>query len=320
MVRPPLPPPLVSVLPAFGDRIPFNLLSRQSIFQRVMSSATDTKTEPTAQRRSKRKIAAIQTPTQTQSAESQSEPESAQSVAVDQKTDSKRAKSKSKSKSPAKTKTPPKPKKKSSAAAAASDSDSDDAEEKKPKKKSVTVRKESKESADAKANPLFPESAAEMHAWLRDNHKTCKEKWFVTCSRKWPHAKTQPHRLLKLIDIVLCWGWIDSRTKRVDDTRYMMRMTPRRNTENWSAVNRAKVLALIATGEMTESGRAVFSEDMLADPQFNLKGSSGGSGGDSGGGGGGADDHSGGGGEPAVKKPNSQSQIEITQTEIQQSN
>jgi uncharacterized protein YdeI (YjbR/CyaY-like superfamily) len=61
------------------------------------------------------------------------------------------------------------------------------------------------------------------------------------------------------VDEALCFGWIDGVRRRVDDTAYTIRFTPRRPTSIWSAINIAKIHALEADGRMTEAGRQAFA-------------------------------------------------------------
>ena len=58
------------------------------------------------------------------------------------------------------------------------------------------------------------------------------------------------------VDVGLCWGWISGHRKAVDGTYFLQRYTPRRRSSNWSAVNVAKVEALIAAGRMQPPGQA----------------------------------------------------------------
>jgi uncharacterized protein YdeI (YjbR/CyaY-like superfamily) len=51
-----------------------------------------------------------------------------------------------------------------------------------------------------------------------------------------------------------CWGWISGHRKALDETHFLQRYTPRRPRSNWSAVNVAKVEALIAAGRMQPPG------------------------------------------------------------------
>ncbi len=56
------------------------------------------------------------------------------------------------------------------------------------------------------------------------------------------------------LEEALCFGWIDSTLRRIDDERYVRSFTPRTNTSNWSDVNKKIVLELIENGKMTEAG------------------------------------------------------------------
>jgi len=104
-------------------------------------------------------------------------------------------------------------------------------------------------------NPKFFATQADFRAWLDRNHETAAELW-VGLHRKgsgkpsitWPEA----------VDHALCFGWIDGIRKRVDDTSYMNRFTPRRPTSMWSAVNVKRALELIELGLMAPAGLRAF--------------------------------------------------------------
>ena len=61
------------------------------------------------------------------------------------------------------------------------------------------------------------------------------------------------------VDEALCYGWIDGVRKRVDDTAYTIRFTPRKTTSIWSAININKVKDLQQQGRMTPAGEKAFS-------------------------------------------------------------
>jgi uncharacterized protein YdeI (YjbR/CyaY-like superfamily) len=56
------------------------------------------------------------------------------------------------------------------------------------------------------------------------------------------------------LDEALCFGWIDSTIRKIDEMRYVHQFTPRKPGSFWSDVNKRKVAALIAKGKMTEHG------------------------------------------------------------------
>src|SRR5438128_9306374 len=59
-----------------------------------------------------------------------------------------------------------------------------------------------------------------------------------------------------VLDEALCFGWVDSLVKRLDDRRYALKFTPRRTDSRWSAVNRKRYAELKAEGRLKPSGIA----------------------------------------------------------------
>jgi uncharacterized protein YdeI (YjbR/CyaY-like superfamily) len=103
--------------------------------------------------------------------------------------------------------------------------------------------------------PRFFATQADFRAWLERNHDTAAELW-VGFHRKgsgkpsisWPEA----------VDQALCFGWIDGIRKRVDDTSYMNRFTPRKPTSTWSDRNVKRARELIELGQMAPAGLRAF--------------------------------------------------------------
>lgn len=58
------------------------------------------------------------------------------------------------------------------------------------------------------------------------------------------------------MDEALCFGWIDSQAKPVDEARYMQFFSRRKPTSGWSKVNKEKVQRLLAAGRVTPAGLA----------------------------------------------------------------
>jgi uncharacterized protein YdeI (YjbR/CyaY-like superfamily) len=59
-----------------------------------------------------------------------------------------------------------------------------------------------------------------------------------------------------MIREALCFGWIDSLIKRLDDDRYALKVTPRKPTSKWSDINRKRWAELKAAGLLTPAGLA----------------------------------------------------------------
>jgi uncharacterized protein YdeI (YjbR/CyaY-like superfamily) len=54
----------------------------------------------------------------------------------------------------------------------------------------------------------------------------------------------------------LCFGWIDSLVRRLDDKRYALKVTPRKSSSKWSDINRGRWKELKAAGLLTSAGLA----------------------------------------------------------------
>ncbi|MFC7925997.1 YdeI family protein [Microbacterium laevaniformans] len=103
--------------------------------------------------------------------------------------------------------------------------------------------------------PVFFADAAAFRAWLEQNHDTATELWMVR------RRKAHPEPGLLWEDAVaeaLCFGWIDSTSRRLDDDARIQRWTPRKALSTWSAVNVALVEKLTAQGRMHPAGLAAF--------------------------------------------------------------
>ena len=103
--------------------------------------------------------------------------------------------------------------------------------------------------------PIFFSSPAEWRAWLKEHHRT-NDEVFVGFYRKATGKPTMTWS--DSVDEALCYGWIDGRANRIDETRYCIRFTPRRPGSNWSDVNIAKADELIRTRKMRAAGRKAF--------------------------------------------------------------
>jgi uncharacterized protein YdeI (YjbR/CyaY-like superfamily) len=100
------------------------------------------------------------------------------------------------------------------------------------------------------------ETPEEFRAWLVENHATATEVGVVLHSR----ASGKPTMTWsEAVDQALCFGWIDSVARRLDDTSRVQRFSPRKPQSNWSAVNIRKVAELTARGLMTPAGDAAFA-------------------------------------------------------------
>ncbi|HVE69238.1 MAG TPA: YdeI/OmpD-associated family protein [Solirubrobacteraceae bacterium] len=103
--------------------------------------------------------------------------------------------------------------------------------------------------------PIFFTSPKELRAWLEVNHETADE-LLVGCHRKETGRPTLTWD--QIVDEALCFGWIDGVVRRIDDTRFTRRLTPRRRGSNWSVKNVARVADLTAEDRMRPAGVRAF--------------------------------------------------------------
>ncbi len=96
---------------------------------------------------------------------------------------------------------------------------------------------------------------SEFRAWLSEHHETATELW-VGLRKKGSERPGITWR--EAVDEALCFGWIDSVGRRIDDQSYTVRFTPRRKGSNWSNVNVERVRELTARGLMQPSGLRAF--------------------------------------------------------------
>ena len=64
-------------------------------------------------------------------------------------------------------------------------------------------------------------------------------------------------RYVDAVEVALCFGWIDSTMKRIDDGKPIQHFTPRRKRSNWCEQNLERCRRLVRLGEMTPAGLAV---------------------------------------------------------------
>jgi uncharacterized protein YdeI (YjbR/CyaY-like superfamily) len=97
----------------------------------------------------------------------------------------------------------------------------------------------------------------EWRAWLERHHDAEKEVWLVYYKR---HTGKPRIPYDDAVEEALCYGWIDSTVKRIDDEKYMQKYTPRKNESVWSELNKIRAERMIRRGRMTEAGLAKIRE------------------------------------------------------------
>lgn len=94
---------------------------------------------------------------------------------------------------------------------------------------------------------------AEWRRWLATHHATSPGIWLL---RHKEHTGIATMSYEDLVREALCYGWIDSLIKRVDEDRYAIKVTPRQPTSKWSELNRKRWKELEAAGLLAPPGLA----------------------------------------------------------------
>jgi uncharacterized protein YdeI (YjbR/CyaY-like superfamily) len=94
-------------------------------------------------------------------------------------------------------------------------------------------------------------TADQWRRWLDEHHDSESEVWLVFHK---VHTGVPSIAYLDALDEALCFGWVDSLVKRLDESRYARKFTPRRPDSRWSAINRTRYAALKAGGRLKPGG------------------------------------------------------------------
>jgi uncharacterized protein YdeI (YjbR/CyaY-like superfamily) len=109
---------------------------------------------------------------------------------------------------------------------------------------------------------LYLTSREEWHAWLTKHYQSETEVWLIYYKKQSGQPRI-PYD--DAVEEALCFGWIDSIVKTIDDEKFAQKFTPRRDSTNWSALNKRRLRKLIREGRMTAAGLAKVDLAMLGE-------------------------------------------------------
>ena len=104
---------------------------------------------------------------------------------------------------------------------------------------------------DKAITTFCPANRQQWRQWLQEHHSTQQSIWLVYYKKK---ANTATITWSDAVDEALCFGWIDSTARPLDDERFMQFFTRRKANSVWSKINKGKVQRLIEEGLMTQAG------------------------------------------------------------------
>jgi len=100
-------------------------------------------------------------------------------------------------------------------------------------------------------NTIYCKNRDEWRLWLEKNHKSESEVWLIYLKK---HTKKETVSYNDAVEEALCFGWIDSLVKSIDQDSYMQKYTPRKPKSVWSLINKKRVEKMIKANKMTPAG------------------------------------------------------------------
>lgn len=107
--------------------------------------------------------------------------------------------------------------------------------------------------APAKELILSFTSPQQLQTYMSGEPRTAKGFWLKLSKAGAPEATITKD---EAIETALCCGWIDGQLAKLDETHFLVRMTPRRPRSRWSAKNRAAADRLARLGRLLPAGLA----------------------------------------------------------------
>ena len=89
--------------------------------------------------------------------------------------------------------------------------------------------------------------------WLHKNQASASEIWLIFYKQ---HTGKASLGYMEALDEALCYGWIDSLVKHIDEDRFARKFTPRKPNSKWSDINRKRYAELAKAGRLKPAGKA----------------------------------------------------------------
>ena len=104
---------------------------------------------------------------------------------------------------------------------------------------------------------FYPRSRQEWRDWLQDNHAKKQSVWLIYYKKK---SNVSTILYSDAVDEALCFGWIDSKSKPIDEHKFMQFFSKRKEKSVWSKVNKEKIERLTNEGLMTNAGYEIIEK------------------------------------------------------------
>jgi len=98
---------------------------------------------------------------------------------------------------------------------------------------------------------VYVKTRKEWREWLNQQHDKSNGIWLVFYKK---HTDKPTLEYDEAVEEALCFGWIDSIIKKIDDEKYVRKLTPRKADSRWSELNKKRITKLEKQGLLTEAG------------------------------------------------------------------
>lgn len=102
----------------------------------------------------------------------------------------------------------------------------------------------------------YPASRKHWREWLEEHHHQKQFIWLICYKQK---SGVPTLTWSEAVEEALCFGWIDSTRKTIDENSFIQLFSKRKPVSTWSKINKEKVAILIQNGQMTTAGLACIS-------------------------------------------------------------
>ena len=107
-------------------------------------------------------------------------------------------------------------------------------------------------------NLLPAKNRDELRQWLLENYNKEDECWVVV--KRGRPVDNGTFWYIDAVEEAMCFGWIDSTTKKMDNGITAQRLAPRRKGSLWSELNKERCRRMEKLGKMTDAGRAILPD------------------------------------------------------------
>ena len=115
------------------------------------------------------------------------------------------------------------------------------------------------------AELLYVTNRGEWRDWLQGHYKSGREVWLVYYKK---HTGKPRIPYNDAVEEALCFGWIDSTVRTIDEDRYAQRFSTRNPKTPYSQANRERLRELVKQGKVADELLATLGNP--ADEQFEI--------------------------------------------------